>query len=850
MPSSRRRRSQIAQLAAVAAAAALVLPSAASAAPVTHPLYGVARIIAAQHAHSTVSTSHGKMNPNAVEDHGDSLDEADVAEAYANQRTAPADSVSAAALVAARNQAASLPTIPAGVTQVTNQPMDAEPNGYTDPVWSNDGAGFRHVSGRVTSLATDGRTYYAGTADGGVWRSTNAGTTWKPIWDSMDSLSIGAVTIGPDHSVWVGTGEANTNSDSYQGVGVYRSTDGGTSFFRVGGSELLSHQVFSLRYDGVRYLYAATSQGLYRHRVTTAAGAWELVLKPDPNPTDSPYATSFITDVAIKPGSNGQNVLAVLGWRGGSSYNGFYLSTTGGAAGSFTKIAPSGIDNTDIGRTTLAYAADGSVLYAVIQSPSQLNSGADSVLKGVYKSANGDPNGPWTLIADSAKLGASGSALQNLPGYHVGIQAWYNQFLTVDPTNPQRVFLGLEEVFETQNGGTTWATDNPYWNYGLTCPNACPPATHPDQHAVALSSDGQLVIGNDGGVYSRPLTTRPGYGHWIDLNDTLYTLQYYDAAAANSSKGLTYWGGLQDNGTTVLNPGASTNIEPAGGDGGYVLVNPTNGKQAVGEYTNLAMYSTQDGGHSFTTISPACGYNPAANCDPAARFTAPFQADIHDPNHWVAGGNKVWVTTAGFGTTCDSNGCSWKPVHGFGRDSSGGYNAATAVAVSGVNIYAAWVGGGGNPGPAFASGIDTNYGGTWHRISSPVLPNRYIAGLTVDPANPAHVFAVYNGYSRRWIPGGGTGTVFESKDGGTTWANISGNLPDAPGDALAVVNGRLVLATDVGVFMAQMSAPKSWAKVSGLPNTSYNSIRPVPGTNAVVLGSHGRGVWQVTVPRG
>ena len=76
--------------------------------------------------------------------------------------------------------------------------------------------------------------------------------------------------------------------------------------------------------------------------------------------------------------------------------------------------------------------------------------------------------------------------------------------------------------------------------------------------------------------------------------------------------------------------------------------------------------------------------------------------------------------------------------------------------------YAAWVGGGGNPGPAFASGIDTNYGGTWHRITSPVLPNRFIAGLTVDPANPAHVFAVYNGYSRRWIPGGGQGVVFES----------------------------------------------------------------------------------------
>ena len=83
-----------------------------------------------------------------------------------------------------------------------------------------------------------------------------------------------------------------------------------------------------------------------------------------------------------------------------------------------------------------------------------------------------------------------------------------------------------------------------------------------------------------------------------------------------------------------------------------------------------------------------------------------------------------------------------------------------------------------------------------------------------------------------------------------TWRNISGNLPDAPGDALAIVNGRLVLGTDVGVFVAQTSSPKSWAKVSGLPNTVYDNVRQIPGTNSVVLGTHGRGIWQVAVPRG
>lgn len=131
----------------------------------------------------------------------------------------------------------------------------------------------------------------------------------------MPTLSIGALGIAKDKALWVGTGEANTNGDSYLGVGVYRSTNGGSTFTRVGGTELMNHQVFRLVDDGMGMMYAATSQGLYRHSSTSTAGAWQLVLKPDPNPTDSPYATSFITDVVVRPGTGGKQVLAVLGWR-------------------------------------------------------------------------------------------------------------------------------------------------------------------------------------------------------------------------------------------------------------------------------------------------------------------------------------------------------------------------------------------------------------------------------------------------------------------------------------------------------------------------------------------------------
>jgi len=172
-------------------------------------------------------------------------------------------------------------------------------------------------------------------------------------------------------------------------------------------------------------------------------------------------------------------------------------------------------------------------------------------------------------------------------------------------------------------------------------------------------------------------------------------------------------------------------------------------------------------------------------------------------------------------------------------------HAATAVSGAGAVTYAAWVGGG-NPGPSFARGIATNVGGTWHQLDVSSLPNRYIAGVTVDPANGAHAYAIFNGYSRRWIDGAGTGIVFETSDGGVSWKDLTGNLPDAPGDALVVAGGKLVLGTDVGVFAASLSAPTTWSRLgSGLPNASVNNLTIAPNGD-VVAATHGRGIWTFT----
>ncbi|MCW2898606.1 MAG: hypothetical protein JWO67_871 [Streptosporangiaceae bacterium] len=784
---------------------------------------------------------------------------------WSEARTSPGLQVPGAALAAADAQAGRLPVRGGSWSQVTTGTYNNDDPRYADPVWSNYGAGWGLVSGRSTALAVDGHWVYAGFADGGVWTSRDGGKHWRPAFQHQVTASVGALWVDPgDHSVWVGTGEANTSSDSYAGQGVWRSADHGDSFQKVGGAELQNGLTFRVTAsDG--YIFAATSRGLWRRgRHDRQATPWRLVLKPDPNPTDSPYQTSFITDVAIRPGSGGQNVLAVLGWRGGSAYNGFYLSTGSGGPGSFTRITPQGLDNSDIGRTSLAYTPKGDGLYAVVQSPKYTNSGPpapaqSTVLKGVYLSAGGDPRGPWTQVADAAKLAQSGSALSFPSTYEPGIQTWYDQYIQVDPRDRKHVYLGLEEIYETRDGGQTWHAIGPYWNLVPQCytpsgRGTCPLTTHPDQHGIAITDNGTLYAGNDGGVWSRDTSTSTVAG-WTDLNRDLHTLQYYYAETGHDPHGGTgIWGGMQDNGTSFLPGRSPAMVSPFGGDGGDVLVDPANSDRAAVEYTSASIAVTSNGGRSdgttpaFRLISPACAWNATLpGCDPNPRFIAPFRHDVTDLNHWITGGRYVWESAKGFDTVCEGPTCDWKPVYDTGADGS-----VTAVETNHGVSYAGWCGPC-NPlddnGSGFVRGLATNYGGSWHKITASNLPNRYVAALTSDPANPAHVYAVFSGYSRHWIPGGGVGHVFESTNGGTTWTDISGSLPDVPGDDLVVWKGHLVLATDHLVYVSDTSRPTRWSRLGhGLPHSVAADLALSPSSDTLLVATHGRGLWRISAP--
>ncbi|HEY4912910.1 MAG TPA: glycosyl hydrolase [Candidatus Dormibacteraeota bacterium] len=813
---------------------------------------------------------------------------------FTDQRLSPNGAVNNDAFAAVAGQAATLPTTGGAWTERTDPAgpgVDfSDSPQYIDPTsnFSNSGAGDRWVAGRTTALAAapDG-SLFVGAADGGVWKSTDQGVHWKPVTDNQGTLSIGALLVVPStkgYTVYAGTGEANTSSDSYAGVGVIASSDGGSKWARVGGSELNGALIFRLASKGATVL-AATSHGLYSFNSAGGAG-WTAVLQPAGPPSGGNFnlvVGNMITDVAVVPGTGGSQVLAVAGWRGGAPTNGLYLSSDGGA--SFALIAnPQGwVPAKAEGRTTLAFSASGDRAYAIVQSPQLLNVGTNgkTLLQGVYESGNGNPAGPWTKIADAEKLQSSGSAqaISRIgKGYAPGVQAWYNQFLAVDPTNSDHLYLGLEEVYETQNGGAGWNTIAPYWNFGFSCFSYSPfegtcnhNQAHSDQHA-AIIANGTLYIGNDGGVYSRS-TTNHNVGDWTNLNQHLDVLQYYSAAGSGDS---VLYGGLQDNGSNkVFKPTGSilddqghpinvSSVQVFGGDGGYTLVDPANSNNVITEYVGLTALKSTDGGANWHFIQPA---------DPDPRFIAPIAMDRTNPGHLLAGGAIVWNSESGIAGTTAGTGAStdWQNIFDT-RTAVGATTAAQVTALDAVTIgttqyvAAAWCGpcnGSFSTGGGFRSGIVMlQSSGTGWTVTSNVctgtsatcsasgIPDRYISGVRIDTADPTHAYLALSGFSRKWMIGPddpGVGHVFESKTGGVTWSNVSVGLPDVPTDDVVYERGKLVVATDFGVFTSANDGA-TWARFgTGLPNVVVAQLTQDPNGN-LVAATHGRGVWTIAAP--
>lgn len=831
----------------------------------------------------------------------------------ANARLAPRGSVPAGLLSAELGKFTGLPGTSSTWEEVTDVPYDADDPAYRDPSFSNSSGGSGFVAGRITGLATGNGYLFAAGANGGVFRkslgadraSTGDDGEWTPISDAILSLSTGDLVYDADADVlWYATGEANTGATSYAGAGVFRLANASTGTFsqtdRVGGTELESRGINQLKLSD-SWIYAATTRGLWRHSLATASGTWANVLMPNPG-SDSdiskPY-DNIVNDVAIEPGT--QHVLANAAWRSGAAYNGFYYSDDG-SADSFAKVNPTGaLGYQDVGNTEFAYSADGSRLYAVVESPNKLNHSPQTVLDGIYVSRSGTLRGPWNRIATSGKLASSGSALGDSNGvnYRPGVQAWYNNFIEVDPEDPEHVYLGLEEVYETTDGGNHWTTPGPYWNFGLDCwaisddENTCPETTHSDQHSIAIDG-GYVYVGNDGGVKSRPVdpaaSEEDSLDHasdWLNHSSGLRTLQYYGIGLGQdpNGKGVLVAGGLQDNGGSLLRAGSSEMVSPFGGDGGDIIVDAENGCRILDEYVYLELWMTTNCGQTDGSTSAVFDVGVP---DPNPRFTAPFRIVRGSENtvdgqteRWVAGGNKVWTHGKAFAYTEEE--AAEDPSHGWTKVGDLGTAGRMTVGLDAIAdpahprdaskdvVYAAWCGEVNCNSTGFTSGVATNFGGTWRELAmkdaDTTLPNRYPNAVWIDEKQDAKgsvIYLAYNGYNRRFIEGPGAGVrhVFKGVVSGTAdadgaltvdWTDISGNMPDVPATDIERVGNVLVVGTDYGVLVSGLDGG-TWKRVgaapgsapSALPLTTVYDLHVGPD-EFLYAGTHGRGIWRTSI---
>ncbi len=518
---------------------------------------------------------------------------------------APAEVAPAAGLLAATRAAAALPSRGRGWDEVTDKPFLNDPVGRGQ----NYGVGWGLVTGRMTAFTARGRTVWAGSASGGVWRTGNQGRSWRTDNSGLPRLAIGALATSPvNGSVWVGTGEANNAAENQYGVGIYQQRAGSRTWHRVGGSELNGAGVHRIVWIG-KYVYAATSHGLYRRARNAARSAhWRPVLQPT-GPVVYP-PTSDVTDVIAVPGSRDREILAVVGWAGYSQppaveHNGFYVGN--GAAGSFTKVGshrrhqpanrrpdhPVGFRRLAVrrgprhqhrrparpGRLRLPQRRPGRAVDADRRrgQARQLRLGARKLHQRLLPRRAGrlQPVHPGRPQEPATRLPAAGGGLRvHRRGHQLG---------------DRRPVLELRHHLRGgQRRPVRLPADDP--------PR---PARRDDLPRPVLGRQRRRRLAPPRQpAHSRPLDQ--------PQRAAAHHCRTTPSAAGPVGPETAYWGGLQDNGESYARTNLNRVEQAFTGDGGDTIVDPTAGDRAVVEYVYLDMYRTTDGSQTSTEISPSC----------------------------------------------------------------------------------------------------------------------------------------------------------------------------------------------------------------------------------------------------
>ncbi len=699
--------------------------------------------------------------------------------------------------------------------------------------------GPSNMSGRITALAVppqhEGKTMYAAMASGGLWKTTNLGTTWKPVLDDQRFSAVADVAVAPSDPevVWIGMGERNSLRSNSWGDGVYRSTDGGESWSHMGLTETREIGRVLVHPDDPETVFVAAmghlwgpnpERGVYKS--TDGGESWRQVLAEDDT-------TAFV-DLELQPGN--PDVLLAAGWHrlrwggghmeGAGDGSGIWRSTDGGET--WTRLTTPELDNglpdARMGRIGIDFSqSDPEIVYAVIQVSRSARRPDVSPHGGVFRSEDGGVS--WERVHDFSAI----------PDYY------YNE-VWVDPSDPDRVYLGATRMALSEDGGRTFEE--------LRFERV-----HVDHHALWIDPDDsdRMVLGNDGGVYMS----------W-DRGETwehqvIPAAQFYEVEADTTKVPYHVCGGMQDNGTWC---GPSRTREEVGitdydwyavfgGDGFDSAVSPDRPEIRFSEfqYGNLFRIHTET---METTPLQPLAEDAGAESGYAFRWdwNSPIELSSHDPTVVYFGGNHLFRMT--------DRGDDWQILgpdmtrgNRFAPEPDSGhtsYRSLHSISESPLDADVIWTGS--NDGLLW---ITTDGGESWSNVTEnvpappeapPGSPTRCFVGeIEASSHDTLTAYVAYDCHRRDdYRP-----YVYRTSDGGETWEDITGDLPDDAGSWVVredpVNPDLLFVGTERGLWVSREGGGRWLRMQEGLPTAPVKDMEIVRRTRELVVGTYGRSVY-------
>jgi len=699
--------------------------------------------------------------------------------------------------------------------------------------------GPNNISGRTKTIMIDsrdasGNTIWTGGVSGGIWKSTNGGTSWTIVSDQYNNMSVTSIVQDPNNAniIYFGTGEGHTFTSWLKGNGIYKSTNGGVSFSPI--TSTINNPDFEFinklaihSYNGTTHLYAATSSsdlsrgGLL---ITQNGGNSWLIWKGNNSGTNN-----FASDVEITapdPG-NGNNsvVIAAFGGIGSelaartggrTESDGVYVSLNGGNNW-FQEFA----SNSNEGRIEIATSpTDPYIRYLLIESIS------DQFLASMYGRFNTGVSYEYSPI--DLPLTWRDFDCQNPSPDMFRKQDFYDLALDVSPANPFRVFVGAVDLWILDsNISGNWAQVSQWFgNCGLQY-------VHADQHYIKFLNANEAYVCNDGGVWKvTNANSNVSFPNITFKGNTLNITQFYSADQHPAAGSNQYITGTQDNGSQLFNSaGINATVDVSGGDGGFSHIDQDNPLLQITSNTNQNYNVTTDGwaNNQLTRRVSTTGgrfinptdYDDTANklycADSTGRYTR-----WEDPA--TAGNTLTKVTVSGFPNIQDGAPWSVRVSPNIANRVYFGFGNGTIVKVDNAN---------------------TGTSKTAQSVFNLQLgPGHVISCVEIQPGNENHMLVTISNF--------GVTSVYESFNANTanpTWTAVEGNLPDIP-VRWAMFNpnnpDQAFLATDLGVWSTTNlnGGSTDWGPTNnGLSNTRIDMIKYRPSDNQMVVATHGRGLF-------